>query len=1495
MEKEFKRIDFGVLSPATIRTISLVEVTTSELYKDNNPCENGLRDPRFGVNSRHGRCTACNKMWSGCSGHFGHFELPIPCYHIGWMVEVLWWMRRTCYHCARVSPVAIKKCTYCSKMHPKCSKLDTTTIRILEENKPIRVIMAHEVYEWFSKISDEDVLVLNKSGRPFHPSWLVLTVLPIPPNAVRPSPTRDGEEVRGEDDITRRLIYILRVAKSCSQVIKDKENSVVKEHAYQRIQDAIHMYLDQTRMPSKYKNGKNSRQKSIAERLRSKTGRLRGTLMGKRCNFTARTVITGDAMMDMRDVGVPRQVAETLTIVETVNRLNYDKIREMVSSQDKRIRYIINKEGVRFDQKTVRGQSNIQVGWSVERQLKDGDLVLFNRQPSLHKMSIMCHRVKVMEGKTFRLNLTCTTPYNADFDGDEMNLHALQTYAARADALELMSVAKNIVSPQANQPVMGIVQDSLLSAYMMTADDVYLDKSEICDICMWIEGAELPAPCITTPKELWSGRQCMSLLFPTDFHWESGNTKIVNGQLLSGQLGKKHLGRSHGSIIHILFNDYGPERTVQFINELQRINHIWFSTQGFSIGIGDMRISKSTAESVHNECASIDTDVEDLYAKYKNPEAKINQMLNETRDSMGLIAQNDMSKDNCLGLMVKSGSKGSKVNIMQITACVGQQNCKGKRMISTISGRTLPMFRSGDRSVRSKGFVRHSYIDGLTPDEYWHHTVGGREGLIDTAVKTSTTGYIQRRLVKSLESLHVANDKTVRDSQKRVIQFQYGEDGLDSMYHEMVTSPFDDINTNEELAQEYETLSDEWDQIQDAYHLWKFAAENKFEKNSKWAIVVPAQRIFEKFKDNGIILISRARTIVKKLLDTIQTNLLTKAYVLSILASKRIYQQCSETALLKIVDILIKKWTKSPVTPGEMVGTVAAQSIGEPTTQMTLNTFHSAGNSAKNVTLGVPRFEELINAAAKIKTPVCSIFTDTNDNIKTWEIMNNIKGTRVRDILQKHTYTRKDLTSELQEYLELPDNQRWSNKKTSLVMKCELNKKQLVQRNITLCEIINTLRNMPISKHVAFAYVENIPNTPILYVRSRKQNIQEETFYSHMKTVLNTTVKGSHIFKNVEAKHDGKKFTIDAEGSDLEFLFKVEDINQKETKCNDVFAILKTYGIEAARTAILREIHNVLGVYGIYVNIRHHMVIVDWMTWSGKIIALTRHGVKKMMESTTPLKRATFEQPVEIFHHAAYKNLSDELSGISEQILMGKEPKCGSYFDQVYTDPEYEKTWKTEDWKPQDIEIDDDIIMDEWVPTNGWASHTTFASQPEAPLYKQPLPQPQAPAWQQPQAPAWQQPQAPAWQQPQAPAWQQPQAPVSPDYAPVSPDYAPTEPKNVSTYSPASPAYSPTSPTYSPTSPAYSPASPAYSPTSPAYSPASPAYSPASPAYSPASPAYSPTSPAYSPTSPAYSPTSPAYSPTSPAYSPTSPVLPVPSVKKIKTTSPRKKQKINIK
>ena len=630
------------------------------------------------------------------------------------------------------------------------------------------------------------------------------------------------------------------------------------------------------------------------------------------------------------------------------------------------------------------------------------------------------------------------------------------------------------------------------------------------------------------------------------------------------------------------------------------------------------------------------------------------------------------------------------------------------------------------------------------------------------------------------------------------------------MAHEMVHRPFDEM---EELSSEYNTK--EWPELLDKFKLWKW--NQSFRLGGKWAISCPAGRILEKYKDGGSLSATMTRKIIQPLLEATENVPLVNGYIFATLTKNNI--QCSRQALQKITDILLNKWQKSIVAPGEMVGTIAAQSVGEPTTQMTLNTFHNAGNSAKNVTLGVPRFEELINASEKIKTPSLTIKTDEYEQVgpqKAWRIKTELERRQLKELVIEQSYEPLDYP-QLKQYLECPDNNRWAtiNKKPRKILHCVLSRKKMVQANVDIYQIVEMLRAQPYKKHMIFAYSDNLDD-PHLFAKAKKS----DKFFQLVKQILDTTIKGSKYIPKVNITTEGKRFVIDTEGIDLKHIKTIKSINHQKIQCNDIFEILRTYGIEAARAALLKEMHQVLSFDGSYVNMRHLMIIADWMTLFGNITALTRHGVKKRLQSEAPIKRATFEQPVEIFHHAAVKGLTDDLQGISEQLLVGKPAKCGSGYMAVLTDPSYQDKWDNDVWQPEEEE---DLFaegIDTFRPVqnsidSSWQTHTTFAQplaaqspawqQPQAPAWQQP----QAPAWQQPQAPAWQQPQAPAWQQPQAPAWQQPQAPQ---------------------YSPASPAYSPASPAYSPkqNGAAYSPASPAYSPgqSGPAYSPASPAYYP---------------------------------------------------------------------
>ena len=428
----------------------------------------------------------------------------------------------------------------------------------------------------------------------------------------------------------------------------------------------------------------------------------------------------------------------------------------------------------------------------------DDDLVVFNRQPTLHKMSMMGHRVKILPWSTFRLNLSVTTPYNADFDGDEMNLHLPQSLEAKAELSELMMVSRLLITPQSNRPVMGIVQDTLTAVTKMTRRDVFIDRAEMMNLLIQFPSwnGQIPTPAILKPKPLWTGKQLFSVLLPKDVNYQNNkssnwmspdDTKVLveNGQLLSGILCKNTLGTSSGSLAHIIFTDCGHELAAKFYYHIQLVVNHWLLTEGHSVGIADTIANDETyrtiVEKIENSKNEVRRVIEQAqcHQLVNTPgntfrqtfENQINKHLNEARNQTGSSVQESLSPFNQFKAMVASGAKGSLINISQIIACVGQQNVEGKRIPFGFKNRTLPHFIQNDFSPESKGFVENSYLKGLEPTEFFFHAMGGREGLIDTAIKTADTGYVQRRLIKAMESIMVNYDGTVRNQSADIIQF----------------------------------------------------------------------------------------------------------------------------------------------------------------------------------------------------------------------------------------------------------------------------------------------------------------------------------------------------------------------------------------------------------------------------------------------------------------------------------------------------------------------------------------------------------------------------------------------------------------------------------------------------------------------------------------------------------------------------------------------------
>ncbi|MED6135270.1 DNA-directed RNA polymerase II subunit rpb1 [Stylosanthes scabra] len=1601
---EIRTVQFGILSPDEIRRNSVVEIVHGKSSEKGKPKEGGLSDPRLGTVDRKVRCATCTADMAECPGHFGHLELAKPMFHVGFLKTVLTVLRCVCFNCSKIlaredkrfeealkirnpknrlrkimdACKNISKCeggenseelvpTGCGSLQPK---ITIQGMQMIAEYKALRsknndneqlpepverkqILSAERVLGVLKRISDEDYELLGLNPQFARPDWMILQVLPIPPPP---------------DDLTHQLATIIMH----NEDLKRKERSGLPAHIVlefeQILQFHITAYFDNELpgLPRATQRSGGRPIKSICSRLKAKEGRIRGNLMGKRVDFSARTVITPDPNINIDELGVPWSIALNLTYPETVTPYNLERLKELVENGPNPppgktgAKYIIRDDGQRLDLRYLKRSCHphLEIGYKVERHLMDGDLVLFNRQPSLHKMSIMGHRIKIMPYSTFRLNLSVTKPYNADFDGDEMNMHVPQSFETRAEVLELMMVPKCIVSPQSNRPVMDIVQDTLLGCRKITKRDTFITKDVFMNILMWWEDfdGKVPMPAILKPEPLWTGKQVFNLIIPKQINltryssWhddkEGGSSitpgdtmvRIEKGELLTGTLCKKTLGASTGSLIHVIWEDAGPDAARKFLGNTQWLVNYWLLQNSFSIGIGDSIADASTMEVINQTISEAKEKVKNLFrdAQEKKLEAepgqtmmdtfekKVNEVLNEARNDAGKKAQTSLSESNNLKAMVTAGSKGSFINISQMTACLGQQNVEGKRIPFGFTDRTLPHFTKDDYGPESRGFVENSYLRGLTPQEFFFHAMGGREGVIDTAVKTSETGYIQRRLVKAMEDIMVKYDGTVRNSVGDIIQFLYGEDGMDAVWIEsqnldslkmkksdfdrafryefdnenwnptyMLKGPAEDMKNSIELRNLFEA---EVEMLEHDRHL--LATEIATTGASSLPLPVNLKRLirnaqktfkidFRRPSDMDPIEIIDAVDKLQERLKVVpgddllsqeaqkNATLLFNILLRSTLSSKRVLQEynLSREAFQWLVGEIESRFQQSLITAGEMIGCVAAQSIGEPATQMTLNTFHYAGVSAKNVTLGVPRLTEIINVAKRIKTPSLSVHlkpevSGTSEEAKS--VQCDLEHTTLRRVTQATEvwYDPDPLSTVIEEdadfvklYNEMPDEEVSLERMSPWLLRIELNREMMVDKKLSMGDIAEKIK-LVFDDDLKCIFNDDNAEKLILCIRimndeAHKQEIHDDStddvFLKRIEGNLLTemTLRGIPGINKVfmrsidvpkfddnEGFKTHKKWMLETEGVNLLAAMCHEQVDSTRTTSNHLIEIIEVLGIEAVRRALLNELRAVISFDGSYVNYRHLAILCDTMTYRGHLMSITRHGINR--NDTGPMMRCSFEQTVDILLDAAAYAETDHLKGVSENIMLGQLAPIGTGQCELYLNDEMIKN-------AFDLQLPsfmDGLEYSGMTPSHSSISRTPYLDGLMSPTHlSSPNPQPS--------------PINNAVFSPYGRAFSHNALGYSPsDYSsPLSPVYT---------------AYSPTSPEYSPVSPSYSPISPSYSQQSSKYCP-SLEYDPASPNYSQLSAGYSPTSPNYSPTSPSYSPSSPTYSPSSPAFTPSSP------------------------
>ena len=686
-------------------------------------------------------------------------------------------------------------------------------------------LMPSDIRDWFEDIPDDDIESLGIDPERSRPEWMILTVLPVPPVTARPSITLDNGQ-RSEDDLTHKLVDIIRINQRFMENREAGAPQLIIEDLWELLQYHVTTFVDNEisgTPPARHRSGRPL--KTLSQRLKGKEGRFRGSLSGKRVNFSARTVISPDPTLSLNEVGVPERVAREMTQTMNVSERNVDQARQYVQNGPEGhpgANYVKRPDGRRLkvtEKNCEELAEKVGPGWEVNRHLIDGDIVIFNRQPSLHRMSIMAHEVVVMPYKTFRLNTVVCPPYNADFDGDEMNMHALQTEESRAEARVLMRVQEQMLSPRFGENIIGAIQDHISGTFLLTNGNPEFTETQALDLLRATSIDTLPAAAGETEAgdPYWTGRQLFSELLPDDLNLDftssaGDQVEIVDGQLVSGTIDEDAVGAFGGEVVDTLAKLHSKTRARVFVNEVASLAMRAIMHFGFSIGIDDESIPDEAVGLVDEAIGNAYDDVQELIEIYEageleslpgrtvdeTLEMKIMQKLGKARDSAGEIAEDHFQDDNPAVVMARSGARGSMLNLTQMAGCVGQQAVRGERINRGYEDRTLSHYQRNDLSAEAHGFVENSYRGGLTPREFFFHAMGGREGLVDTAVRTSKSGYLQRRLINALSELEAQYDGTVRDTSGTVVQFEFGEDG---------TSPVK-VSSSEENPVDVENVAD---------------------------------------------------------------------------------------------------------------------------------------------------------------------------------------------------------------------------------------------------------------------------------------------------------------------------------------------------------------------------------------------------------------------------------------------------------------------------------------------------------------------------------------------------------------------------------------------------------------------------------------------------------------------------------------------------------------
>tara|TARA_B100001996_G_scaffold15942_1_gene13320 strand:- start:2162 stop:6460 length:4299 start_codon:yes stop_codon:yes gene_type:complete len=1384
-------LQFGTMSPEEIRDSSVTEITKYQSFKsDGKPIPQGLFDAKMSPTDKSERCETDLLPIDLTPGYFGRIELTVPIFNHGYIDTISEILSLICIDCGNILKppfdsekshnISTEKLIYYStnlipsekdllslpkklrlarlkkiewekdeqKICPRCSCIQpekyVKNLRsidsidaVYKQNKETKPIYPEYVYRLFKKISSKSCSILGLDYNHSNPSSLIIHNIPVCPPLCRPF-IKQGNGLLSQDHITLRYEEIMKTNSTIKGYLKRGQQEQRERYREYLAHDIATLFDNDPNgtFPS-LPRGSSQPHQTFCQRLRGKepkTGRIRGNLLSRRVEMSGRSVITPDPMIDLNEIGIPKKIAKTISYPEKVTLLNRPFLEKCIDN---------GKDVYPGALGLIRNNTNntikprpktlLEVGDIVLRHLCDGDYVLMNRQPTLHKKSFMGHKVKIMDGYSFRLNVNVTEPYNADFDGDEMNLHCPQTTATLTEVIELAGLKNQNMSGASNSPAIAFVQDNVLAAYMMTSNQNAFSQRELMNVLA--RGA--PYYYGISSKNNFSGKEVLSFFTPD---YTDTITKTIN---------KKDLIK----IISKCYHEFGENKCFEMTGNMQKLLNEYLIHHTYSIGPKDLQRSKEIHNKVDEAASKMIKNISKRIEKIHNSQVECDtdlfeQFVNEEIAKATSISENLLYKDEKSRFepMIKSGSKGKKKNITQMKGFLGQQIVNGKRTNTGYTNRTLPHFQKYSEDISTRGFVRSSLSKGLHPFEFFFHAGGGREGLIEQALQTGQTGYIQRQMVKTLEDMTVKWSHTVNDAQDNIVQFSYGDDNA----------------TGESIQeQDIKNIFCSYDQLDLKYNLLSNASKEHLKITIEPQIIkqIPQDtKLFEEYFEqfiqmrneliddiinsenrknqsdmfkvyHSINIEEKLQIIINKykLSKTIKTDLDPTTILISY---KELFERCSiskfyecdylfkflvyakagpkqliceyrltREAFKEFLLNLEKSYKFSRIEPGEPVGIIAAQSIGEPCTQLTLNSFHFAGAGRSQ---GVPRLKELMylepsgrNSSSShiyLREPHCFSKKDAHT------ILSEIESITIKDILKSYEfffdsnnisekvsiYKNLEITTGVHETITSPWILRFElfKTKTSLLYDTwtTLNNEDYINNPILDIEnnaIFFRIDIEDVTRANGSTRIIPLPKTgeiPMDFQISKINELVELGILplqiNGIKNISNARVEEYISYYRdpiVGSVHEKKKYCIKAGGSQLQDIFNNPAIDTEHTLSNNVLDMYEMFGIEAARQVLIEELSIVLKDVG-DLDIRHISLLVDRMVGKGTLLSVNMRGMDGYENG--PLTKASFERITNEFLNAGLRGEIENVNGMASNIITGQAPPTGTGTVQVSIDEE---------------------------------------------------------------------------------------------------------------------------------------------------------------------------------------------------------------------------------